>query len=85
MKVAPFFLPNSRPMLTDGQRGNEVFEELPVSGIFNESINSSITCVIVFSVKEAYKRNLFNLRSDVLTLMYLSFILCPHRFLNMIA
>jgi hypothetical protein len=71
--------------LPRGDAKDERASELPVSGIFSESIISSITWVIVFSVKLAYKRSLFNLLSDVLTLMYLSFILFPQRFLMMLA
>ncbi len=32
-----------QPTITTGYLGSGVFEELPTSGIFNESINSSIT------------------------------------------
>ncbi|MEH2022379.1 MAG: hypothetical protein V7K62_02070 [Nostoc sp.] len=39
-----------------------VVDELPLSGIFNESISSSTTRVIVVSFIPAYSRNLFNLR-----------------------
>jgi hypothetical protein len=54
-----------------------VDDELPISGIFNESISSSTTRVIVVSFIAAYSRNLFNLRSLIRILNHSVFISYP--------
>ncbi len=52
-----------------------VSDELPISGVGNESMKSSSIWVIVLSFQAEYSRNLFNLRSDILKFNALFFIL----------
>ncbi|BAY20321.1 hypothetical protein NIES2100_00620 [Calothrix sp. NIES-2100] len=59
-----------------------VDDELPISGIFNESIRSSITRVIVVSFIAAYSRSLFNLRSLIRILNHFAFIFVPTNYLH---
>ncbi len=56
-----------------GESGRRVVEFLSISGVGSRSIQSSIRVVIVFSLEAAYKRNLFNLLSDILKFNLLNF------------
>ena len=50
-------------------------DELTVFALGNESIKSSMTPVIVLSVRTAYSLSIFSLRSDNLRLKYFFFII----------